>query len=363
MDWFNFQVDGLEHVILDITTIIACVCLFTWLAKGVFERLRRRYEHQKRTWAECFFNALYEPLSIYVWFYAAAHIVSSVLIYTHSVFGEDLIYKMESVGGVIALWWFLMKWKRLLVQKMVVKSRLHEIVIDTAKIDAIDKVCTLAILLLVGLLMLEATGRGLSTIIAFGGIGGLALAFASQEIIACFFGGFMIYITQPFAVEDWILLPSLSVEGVVEEIGWYTTHIRSLDKQPMYIPNSLFSKLVVITRSRMSHRQIKETVGIRSEDYNKLRPITEEIEKSLRKHHDIDHSQPVIVRFDGYGPYTLDIYISAYTNKVDTAAYLRVKESVLFIIGDTIMKYGAEIPPPTQLTMNPQAIVPKPMHT
>ena len=160
MDWFNFQVDGLEHVILDITTIIACVCLFTWLAKGVFERLRRRYEHQKRTWAECFFNALYEPLSIYVWFYAAAHIVSSVLIYTHSVFGEDLIYKMESVGGVIALWWFLMKWKRLLVQKMVVKSRLHEIVIDTAKIDAIDKVCTLAILLLVGLLMLEATGRG-----------------------------------------------------------------------------------------------------------------------------------------------------------------------------------------------------------
>jgi MscS family membrane protein len=193
-------------------------------------------------------------------------------------------------------------------------------------------------------MLLEATGRSFSTLIAFGGIGGLALAFASQEIISNFFGGFMIYITQPFAIDDWILLPDLSVEGVVEQIGWYTTHIRSLDKQPMYIPNSLFNKQVVITRSRMSHRQIKEVVGVRSEDYNKLRAITEDIEKQLRKHHDIDHSQSIIVRFSGYGPSTLDIYISAYTNKVDTSSYMRVKEAILFAIGDTIARHGAEIP-------------------
>ena len=344
----NVDIDGLGHIFLEVATILTCAFIFTWIARRVFLKLESRYERQKRAWAECFFKALYEPLSIFIWFYAFAHIVSSILTITKSNFGIDLITKMESVGAVIAFWWFLMKWKRLLVQKMIVKSKMHEIVVDTGKIDAIDKLCTLAILFFTGLMLLEATDRSISTLIAFGGIGGLALAFASQEIIANFFGGLMIYITKPFAVEDWILLPSLSVEGVVEEIGWYTTHIRSLDKQPMYIPNSLFNKLVVITRSRMSHRQIKEIVGIRSEDYPKLRAITEDIEKQLRKHHDIDHTQSVIVRFNGYGQYTLDIYVSAYTNRVDTPSYMRVKEAILFTIGDTIAQHGAEIPNPTQ---------------
>jgi MscS family membrane protein len=55
------------------------------------------------------------------------------------------------------------------------------------------------------------TGSSLNTLIAFGGISGLALAFASQEVIASFFGGLMTYITQPFVIGDWIILPEKNI--------------------------------------------------------------------------------------------------------------------------------------------------------
>lgn len=344
----NIDVVGFGGLTIEIAAIWVLAILSNWIVGRACHMLRNRYEKQKQVWAECFFTALREPLRLFIWFFAIAYTFSDTLLFIKKTFAQSWIDLIMRVGTVFVLWWFLSKWKRLVVQKMIAKSKSHEIVIDTAKIDAIDKICTLAILFFVTLLLLEATNRSVSTLIAFGGIGGLALAFASQEIIANFFGGLMIYITKPFAIDDWIQLPDHAIEGIVEEIGWYTTHIRSLEKQPMYIPNSLFNKLIVITRSRMSHRQIKEIVGVRSDDYSKLRSITEDIQQQLKSHPDIDHAEPIIVRFHGFGAYTLDIYVCAYTHRIDTSSYMRVKESILLLIGDTVIKHGAEIPNPTQ---------------
>lgn len=344
----NLDVIGFGGLTLEIAVIWIAAFLFNWISSRICKLLQNRYERQKRIWAECFFKALREPLNMLIWFLAAAYTFSDTLLFIKETFAQNIIDIAIKVGSVLALWWFLSKWKYWVIQRMVEKSKSHEIVIDTAKIDAIDKICTLAIFFFIALLMLEVTDRSISTLLAFGGIGGLALAFASQEIIANFFGGLMIYITKPFAIDDWIQLPEHSIEGVVEQIGWYTTHIRSLDKQPMYIPNSLFNKLIVITRSRMSHRQIKEVIGVRSDDYHKLRAITEDLKDRFKHYRDIDRDQPVIVNFNGFGPYTLDINICVYTHKIDTLSFAQVKENVLFIIGDTIQKHGAEIPNPTQ---------------
>ena len=55
-------------------------------------------------------------------------------------------------------------------------------------------------------------------------------------MISNFFGGFMIYVTHSFGIGDWINLPDHNVEGYVEEIGWYTTRIRTFEKRPIYVP-------------------------------------------------------------------------------------------------------------------------------
>ncbi len=251
------------------------------------------------------------------------------------------------VGGVLALAWFLFNWKRRTIQATLDKNKAHKTVPDRSRIDAIDKILTVLILVVTGILLLEATGNSLNTLIAFGGISGLALAFASQEVIASFFGGLMIYLTHPFAIGDWILLPEKSIEGHVEEIGWYTTKVRTLDKRPLYVPNSIFAKIVVVNPSRMTHRQIKETIGIRYRDVGALKGIIDDINQILVRNREIDQEMSNNAFFSAFGAYSLNIVFTAYTFETSTEGFNRIKEALLFEIIEILNKYKAELAYPT----------------
>ena len=76
----------------------------------------------------------------------------------------------------------------------------------------------------------------------------------------------MIHLDRPFALGDWVSSPDRDIEGVVEHIGWRLTVIRSFDKRPIYIPNSLFTQIVVKNPSRMTNRRIFEYIGVRCDD-------------------------------------------------------------------------------------------------
>ncbi|MCB2069634.1 MAG: mechanosensitive ion channel, partial [Ottowia sp.] len=51
--------------------------------------------------------------------------------------------------------------------------------------------------------------------------------------------------------------PDKEIEGTVEEIGWRLTRIRTFDKRPLYVPNSVFNNIAVENPSRMQNRRIK----------------------------------------------------------------------------------------------------------
>lgn len=109
---------------------------------------------------------------------------------------------------------------------------------DDALIKAIRKPLTLIL------------GFSLSGVLAFGGIGGIAVGFAAKDMLANFFGGLAIYLDRPFIVGEWIRSPDHEIEGTVEHIGWRQTRVRAFNKNPIYVPNSLFSTIVVETPTR-----------------------------------------------------------------------------------------------------------------
>ena len=67
----------------------------------------------------------------------------------------------------------------------------------------------------------------------------------AKDLLSNFFGGLFIYMDRPFAVGDWIRSPDRELEGVVEKIGWRVTVIRTFDKRPLYVPNSVFSSFLI----------------------------------------------------------------------------------------------------------------------
>ena len=125
-----------------------------------------------------------------------------------------------------------------------------------------------------------------------------------------------VFIDRPFGVGDWILLKDQGIEGVVEEIGWRQTTIRKFDKRPVYVPNATFTTASVETPSRMTHRRIYETIGIRYDDVAVMQPITEEVRQMLLDHPDIDTSQTLMVNFDAFGPSSLDFFVYCMTRTV-----------------------------------------------
>ena len=107
------------------------------------------------------------------------------------------------------------------------------------------------------------------------------MGFAAKDLLANFFGGMMIYMDRPFSVGEWIRSPDKEIEGTVEDIGWRLTRIRTFDKRPLYIPNSVFANISVENPSRMTSRRIYETVGIRYDDIDKMDLIVAQVKGML----------------------------------------------------------------------------------
>ena len=182
---------------------------------------------------------------------------------------------------------------------------------------------------------------------AFGGMGGIAIGFAAQDLLANFFGGLFIYTDRPFSVGDWIRSPDRNLEGTVEKIGWRVTRIRTFDKRPLYIPNSIFSHIALENPSRMSNRRIKETIGIRYEDAGKMGKIIELVRKMLLAHPEIDADKTLIVNFNAFAASSLDFFIYTFTKTTNWVDYHQIKQDVLLKTLDIIEGQGAECAFPT----------------
>lgn len=339
--------DGAYGWIDEAIAILLLVIIFNFIAKRGLKKLHEYFERTGQVWKDSFVQALYRPLSAYVWFFAFFHTVDLI---SHRVFEGTFLSDMHvvlSLGLVVSIAWFLLLWKKSIAENVHRQHLKHSGTADSGKIDVMDKILTVVIVFFAILSILEITGQNINTLIAFGGVGGLAIAFASQEMISNFFGGFMIYVTRPFTVGDWINLPQHKVEGYVEEIGWYMTRIRTFEKRPIYIPNSMFSKVIVMTPSRMSHRKFDEIIGIRYSDMPVAREVIQGIKAMLASHPNVDQSLTNLVNLNGFGTYKIDIHISAYLSDISAEGYANTRQDLLFKIYDIINSHGAELPLPT----------------
>jgi MscS family membrane protein len=109
----------------------------------------------------------------------------------------------------------------------------------------------------------------------------------------------------------------------------------------------VFTSIVVENPSRMSHRRIKETIGLRYDDFAVVAPVVADIKAMLRAHDGIDTTQTLIVNFNQFGPSSLDILVYCFTKTIVWVEYHEVKQDVLLKIGGIIARHGAEIAFPT----------------
>jgi len=111
--------------------------------------------------------------------------------------------------------------------------------------EAVRRVAHLAVYLVGLVVVLDFQGVPIGPLLTTLGLAGLALAFALQDTLSNFFGGVYLQADHDLDLGHFVRIEDLNVEGVVVEVGWRTTKIRTLQNNLVVIPNSRVAASVV----------------------------------------------------------------------------------------------------------------------
>lgn len=339
--------DATLTLVLQVFVVVTVVVVGNFLLRRLLDRLATRSALTTNPWDEALVQAARRPLPLLAWIVGlafAARIVQSEA----DVTLFEAIDPVRTIGVIVCLTWFLVRlianMQAALLQRQIARGE----TVDRTTVDAIGKLLRVSVLITAVLVGLQSLGFSISGVLAFGGIGGIAVGFAAKDLLANFFGGLMVYLDRPFAVGEWIRSPDQQIEGTVEEIGWRLTRIRTFDKRPLYVPNSVFTQITVENPSRMTHRQIKEHVGVRYADMAVVAPIVADIKAMLLAHPEIDAAQATIVNLDTFAASSVDILIFAFTRTTVWVEYLEIKQDILLKVAGIIAAHAGEIAFPTR---------------
>ncbi len=337
---------GESSWVMQVFIIVFMTMLANYLSNRVFHRLEIQLSNTRNVWDDILLAAARRPAALMIWVLGGGWALEVVDQQTGTVL-LDVIEPLRRVLVIVMLAWFLVRFIRLAEEALVHPDKVKK-PLDQTTVGALGKLLRASIFVTSVLVVLQSFGYSISGVLAFGGIGGLAIGFAAKDMLANFFGGLMIYLDRPFKVGDWIRSPDQEIEGVVEEIGWRQTCIRTFDKRPLYVPNATFTNISVENPSRMTNRRIYETIGLRYEDAARVSAIVAAVREMLLAHPDIDTEQTLIVNFNRFGPSSLDFFIYTFTKTTNWVRFHEIKQDVLSRIIDIVIQQGAEFAFPTQ---------------
>jgi len=314
---------------------------FVW--RRVAKRLDVQLKRTKNDWDDAIILAISTPVTLLIWGIGSW----MILIY---LLGFNLKVELRDVFLVIVVSWSITRFIRQ-AEANIIRSGQDpkaDKKIDHSTVEAISKLLRVSVGITTFLLVLQNLGVSISAVLAFGGIGGIAIGFAAKDLLANFFGGLIIYLDRPFSVGDWIRSDDRQIEGTVEYIGWRQTRIRTFDKRPLYVPNAIFNSITVENPSRMTNRRIYETLGIRYDDIKQTEKIINEVKAMLKIHPEIDTAQTMIVNLNTYSESSVDFFVYTFTKTTDWIKFHEIKQDILLKIANIIDENSAEIAYPTQ---------------
>ena len=329
--------------------IVLCTVSVNFILMRFIDVLDRLINKTETLWDDALLEAARIPLRLVFWVIGlsiSVELLQAVTEQANELF--DLAPKVRQIAFIIIIAMFLNRFISYTEKNLIDPSRMRK-PMDQSTAAAVAKLLRVSVIITSLLIILQTMGYSVSGVLAFGGIGGMAVAFAAKDLLANFFGGMMVYLDKPFRIGDWVRSPDRSIEGTVEHIGWRLTCIRTFDQRPLYIPNAMFTTVVLENPSRMFNRRINEKIGIRYDDWQKMPGIVAEVKQMLIDHEELEtDSRTLIVNFDSYGASHLEFFIYTFTKTTQWVRYHEIKQDVLMKIMAIVNEHGAEFAFPTR---------------
>jgi len=242
--------------------------------------------------------------------------------------------------------WFLWRLLEGLAVYFTARAKLTDSSLDDQLVPFIAKTLKIFLVLTAVLVVAQNMGYSVSGLIASLGIGGIAVAMAAKDTIANIFGSVMILVDRPFMVGDWI--KTSEFEGVVEEVGFRSTRIRTFARTLVNVPNSTLANMVIDNIDQRSERRIKMRIGLTYDTTPvQMKAALAGIEQLLNEHPGVDQTYK-LVKFDEFEDSSLSIFLYYFSSSKVWEEYLQVRQEVNLQIMELLESLELEFAFPTQ---------------
>ena len=333
---------------LHIFSIVFVTACLQFIVGRVCNKLEQKTKNTKIFYDEALVAAVKAPLVFLVWLFGLSLAADIVLDHNKSLTLFTYLPEIKKLGVVFAIGWGAIRFIQNVENAYIYSRQQQGKEVDKTLVHALAQLFTISVVITCGLVVMQIFGLPISGLLAFGGLGGAAIALASKDMVANFFGSLVIYMDRPFKVGDWIRSPDKQIEGTVEFIGWRVTRIRTFDKRPLYVPNGIFLTISVENPSRMTNRRINTVIGIRYQDADKIDKVTTDVRTMLSKHPEIDQNQTTFVNFVEYGHSSLNFRVYTFTKTTNWVKFQEIQHEVFVKILNIIENNGAQCAFPTQ---------------
>ena len=206
---------------------------------------------------------------------------------------------------------------------------------------------TVVIIVVIFVLTTVVEAKQVAAMLAGLGVGGLAVALAAQDTIKNFFGSVMILIDKPFQLGDRIIMGGH--DGPVEEVGFRTTKIRTLDGHLVTVPNStIVNEMVQNIGQRPYIKRVASITITYDTPPEKVRRAVEILKEILDNHEGMDPEFPPRVYFSDFNNCSLGILVIYWYHPPEYWDYMAFSEKVNMQILERFNAEGIEFAFPTQ---------------
>ncbi len=194
------------------------------------------------------------------------------------------------------------------------------------------------------IILLDNLGVKISGLIAGLGVGGVAIAFASQAILGDVFNYFTIFFDRPFEIGDFIIIDQYL--GVVEHIGIKSTRIRSLSGEQLVFSNSDLTSSRLRNYKRMYERRVSFEFGVvyqtTADQLERIPGIAKDIIEN------IEQTRFDRAHFASFGDFSLVFEVVYYVLNSDFAVYRDIQQKVNLELKRRLEEINVEFAFPTQ---------------
>jgi len=317
--WINAKVfAGITWFKIILLLFLLFIVLFVErIVRLTIDRRRKKAEEKDAIQVKhLILEAVAKPLSLFIWIYGGYIALTPLFVHFQRPDGTNLVHgvaqKTADLGAAVALFWFIFKLVSVLDFHLKNWAASTDSSIDNILAPLFGKTLRVFIAIIGGILVIQnLTGVEIGPLLASLGIGGIAIALAAKDSIANFFGTLTILFDKPFQVGERVIIDNY--DGVVEDVGFRSTRIRTLTGHLVTIPNEKVVNSGLENIGKRPHIRWMTNITITYDTPpDRVEKAVSIIKEILDNHEGMHPDFPPRVYFNGFNDWSLNIVVFAW---------------------------------------------------